>query len=640
MTSYDKLSLAEAGRARAREIGRRLSRAGEAPQLQGVLPNVTGDDPNKLELLRQGQDNDVTIIELIDVIAPPGRTVVVQLVWNGLPAGAPLPLTTPVPAGPHTLVLPGTATVAAGVYNLYYTVTYAGNPKSSDSIDIYIDQTAPNQGNRGGDLVLPAGLPNGVITNEYLAANNDTVVLTIPQHPDRKTGDHCTVLLGTSIPGTIIGTYTVPDNPGPDMTVELKRAHLVSSGEGARILYYRWKDRVGNEGPNSESLDITVQLTPAPSALLPPEVPEAVSPDIIDLADAWPSVTVAIPAYSDGRAGDEVVVVWDGIIQTAQPVDTNFEAKVEVPYADVLANGTGPRDVVVTYSILRGGTSYPEGTDVTVGVDLSTTGPVNPGPDPTTPNPALTALTVKGSASPDNTLRAADSGNPVTITAPIYTPNAAGETVRLYWNGAAVGDADGGLYTVAAGDTEITFTVPWTVVEASGNHVALPVQYKIQNVNGNENPSLIQDVDVYILPVNLNDPVILHLYSDGGPLDYINCSSLREIPTGGRGAIVSVPGGTPLEQGHVLTFAWTGERQTDPNPGPVPDFTFDKTLSGNEHIDGFNVYLPFDAALEPILDGLGSIVYTVEIAGRPETSGAHEVIVVVRNGEGDLCPIS
>lgn len=163
-------------------------------------------------------------------------------------------------------------------------------------------------------------------------------------------------------------------------------------------------------------------------------------------------------------------------------------------------------------------------------------------------------------------------------------------------------------------------------------------RYIITNpANGsNANPSLPTTVDAYVIRVTLPRPVIQNLYTNPGNIVYLNCSSLRDIPVTGKAAVVRVAGGDSLVADLKLDFVWKGTPLSGGDD--IPDYPFSKTLQGNEHTAGFEVYLPFNAALRPIRDGRGEISYTTVIDGRTHTSEAHDVRVVVVDNAGAFCP--
>lgn len=648
MTVYKKFTDDDPGRSAMKAVRlARSARIATPPKLEGLLDDVTGDEPNKLPKSLQSRDNNVVIDQVLDITPapPPGRPVALQLLWKGVPVGTPITATTPVSTS-QTLVLPASATITEGVFQLSYRLTYGGVPRDYTSpVPIYIDKEAPNKNVAGAKVELPAGYEDFRITKERLDAD-PVITLTIPPHSDRRTGDIADVYMGASEPGTYIGTYTAPDDTGSAMTVELTKVQVENGREGKRIIYYKWRDRVGNEGPSSHELDVVVELTAAPANLKQLVVPEAPDPDnLITIKDASPDVGVVINAYDNIGPLDEVALVWDGIPQARKRSVDGFPMIFDVPYEHVKRNGLGPRPVTATYSVWRGDQEYPETTPVPVNVDLRRPGTLPPDPeDPEVGNPNLSPVTVQAAKTLEpNKFELIDAEDGGTASTVIDKVRDDGDVYQLYWGGVAV-PAPGGKYTVDGSEVDddlVKFTILGPFITAQGNGPAIPVHYAITNPDfpdENPNPSLRQPVSVYVVEVTLPEPKINHLFTSGGA-EFLNCSSLRNISNVGWAAVVDVKGGAPLVSSMELEFIWEGTTYDGTGPVPLPDYKFPKTLVGNEHIDGFTVYLPHDVALQPIKDGSGKIKYTVVVDSRLETSDVHEVQVVVRDGEGNNCPL-
>lgn len=267
MTAYKKLTGEDPGRAAMKAArAAKPSRAPTPPKLQGLLDDVVGDDPNKLPKSLQGVENDV-LIEQVLVITPtppPDRPVRLQLLWQGVPVGNPVTAITPIDSS-QTLKLPASATIAEGLFSLSYRLTYGGSPFDFSPAEfIRVDKEAPNKDVAGEEIELPSEYSDGRITKERLDAD-PVIKLKIPLHSDRRTGDIARVYMGASEPGAFIGAYTAPDNGTSDMEVELTKAQVESSRDGKRIIYYKWMDRVGNEGPSPTSLTLLSNSCPRPA---------------------------------------------------------------------------------------------------------------------------------------------------------------------------------------------------------------------------------------------------------------------------------------------------------------------------------------------------------------------------------------
>lgn len=637
MTNLKVLSAADIARKKLFVLRQSLSsRAGVAPVVEGLLPALPGDDVAKLQLARQGTDCKVI---LTGIVPPPGARpgdTFIALRKDKVAVSGWIELPLP-PPDPWEMTLPATETATPGPFRLSYLALYGSNQSESEESVFFIDTVAPNHGAPGEPAAPPAEIVNGLLTRDILDALGD-ITMTIPPPDDIKQGDVYIAYYGKSDPGIYVSRYIVDLDSTLPIEIKIPKTTIEATGEGKFIFYCKYEDRVGNVGPSSKPFELTVQLTPTPSGLQPPEVPEN-DDGVVDLKDAFPGVAVMIPTFDNGLPGDQVQVTFDGIVQPPKPTDGTIEVIVDVPFADVAQKGDGPRDVVVTYAIVRNGEVFPEPTGTTINVNLSIPGPDNPEPDPEVGNPNLTELVVKGSTD-DDVLEEADVGTTVDIDLELYTGAILGDVVHLVWEGSRVPGADG-LYTVTGTEPagfKIPFKLPSAVFEATGNGIKV-ARYVITNVaNGdNENPSKPTPVDVYILPVTLAPPVIQHLSTNPIGLIYLDCFSLRDIPVVGKAAIVRVAGGAPLVANMTLSFNWVGTPGA-PGAPPVDDFPFEKTLQGNEHINGFDVYLPYTTALKPIRDGDGEIKYTTVLDGRTHTSPSHKVRVLAVDFDDNYCP--
>ncbi|NWC00493.1 hypothetical protein HX882_31925 [Pseudomonas gingeri] len=611
------------------------------PELQGLLPLEPGDPGNKLPLSLHGVDNDVLLQEVLysDTV-PNGREITVQLLWDNAPSGPVQTLVTPIDPNsdlPVTMLLPALYTASAGRFMLSYQTVYAFNPTKGPEVEIIIDKEAPNHDLPGPPLDLP-DIAGNIIDKQYFD-NNATVTVEIARPTDRATGDIAIIYFGRSIPGNEVGRVTATDNSPAPLTYDVSTFDVLTGGEGQMIFYYRWEDRVGNLGDNSHPLDVIVLLSDAPTNLLPPHVPAAVGPNnTVNVAASQPYLAVRIPPYTGVEVNvDKVVLTFGDRPPLEKTVTGTGSTLIEVPYSYVRFGGVGPRNVDLSYVIQRYTSVFPELIGETIEVDLTRPGPTFPDPeDPDIGNPNLTTVVVQGTGtpqSPDDTLELVDAGLDADASAVIYDNFQADDEVQLFWDSRPV---PGGLYTVTGTETPgdlMTFVIPWATIDATSNGI-WPVHYEVTGpTTANPNPSLRTEVDVHVAVTTLPDPVIQNVQNNGTS-DFLVCSSLENVSGVGRTAVVHVNGGGPLTDGLVLNFTWSGS-----NPdGPVPDFPFSKTLTGGEHINGFDVYLPLTTALVPILDGSGSIIYEANIAGRPEASNRHDVEVVVVGSDGQVCP--
>lgn len=634
MTNLKMLSKAEAARRKLYVLRQSLkNRAIIAPEVVNLLPALPGDqNVKKLQLSRQGQNCDV---QVVDVERPEGSKP--EELWIALYKGDLVVsddwMQVPPMSDDFILTLSGLYTADPGLFDLRYVVEYGGILTSSEVSRFYIDIKAPNHNNPGGAPVPPIEVIDGVLTREYLDSIPN-IVMSISTPDDIATGDsYAGYYDGVPVPPFIVGDdLTVP------IELNLSTATVKGVGEGQHRFYCKYQDRVGNIGPEGDSFTFTVQLTPTPSGLQPPKVP--VNEDgVTDLKDAYPFLDVVIPTFDNGLPNDKAVVTFDGKEQTGKTTDGTSPVIVSVSFADAADGGDGPREATVTYAIVRDGKAFPAPSGDPVNIDFTIPGPVNPEPDPELGNPNLGILVVNGS-SEDNVLVEADIGTDVNIDLDFPDDLKVTDVITLVWEGQKVA-APEGEYEVDGTEDPDTFKVPFklksAVFEATNNGWKT-ARYVITNLaNGeNENPSPPTPVKVSIYPVTLPDPVIQHLYTNPGDIVYLNCDSLRDIPVIGSAAIVRVAGGGSLEADMKLEFVWSRSK-LEPGAPDIEDYKFEKTLQGSEHLNGFEVYLPFADALRPIKDGNGKIVYSTVIDGDTHSSGEQAVRVVVADFNNRYC---
>lgn len=606
-----------------------------------LLPDNPDDETDQLPLRFHGR---ILKIQVNQFDTDPGvEQGLVQLLWNGAEVGTPVMFTTPIDPGdfPFDLELPANYTVNPGRYNLAYVVNIGGNIQNSESQSVNIDTMAPNGNGPGAMVTVPAAVDSDGITREYLDNNGGIITVTVPEYGDAKTGDLIRFYYGASIPTAVLFATVERPDTNTAATAELTEAHI-GTGEGLHSIYYTLMDRVGNLGPDSEYKQLEVTLTPAPSNLQPPTVPENAD-GLVDLADVYSDggVGVQIDDYDHHVATDKVVVSWEGIAQP--PVDVvGFPTFVTVPYSDVVGTtGTGLKTSHITYEIVRGTRRYLEPTGVNAEVDLRKPGPDNPDIPPGPVNPALVPVTVQGKNTVEpNKLTSADINEDATASVPIYTPRVAGEIMQLYWKGVPVTGA-GGTYTVTgleADDDPVDFIIPWADIDSGGNSNELPVHYTVaHSVNDNVDTSPAQPVEVSVIAITVPDPVFTRLDPAFGNL---NCNSLVEHPVIGWSAQVRVPGGKPQLADQVLNFTyqgWTDSAGTIPKADTKHTFTYKPTPE--EAATGFTVNVVYDPPLLTTLAAWGSIEYTAVIDGFPATSQRHLVRVYMALTGGATCQL-
>ena len=641
------------GRETLSELRRRKSLADEDLVIEGALPNIPGDEPNKLPKVLQGSERNVVFNNIVwPGSTTPNRNVRVQLAINGTKYGDVLNLRTPI-TYPQTLKLPADETRYERVFTLSYFVSYGSSSAPSEvengRTQVYVDKSPPHHGTSGEAMKHPPEIVNGVINKSLLEAQEEfTFKVDLPT--DKKSGDSIKVFYGSSIPGTFIREVFIGGVGDQEVEFKLHRGDIYSHDEGSRILYYQWRDRVGNEGPFSDPSHLQIQINPIPENLPPLRIPEA-DDGSVNYIDANTHVSVVLETYDNPMFGvDELMVTWDNLLQVPQLI-TAFPVIVEVPFSAVASTGLGPKTSEVSYYIVRRFNSYPAPQKTSVAVDLRKPGPESPDEpnipiDPGIGNPELPAVIVRGGASTvENEIINIDRGQDVTATAPIYTGVKAGDVVQLYWNNIPVPGLGRGVLHMLGNETALNFLIDWDLVEATGNDPEVKVQYRIThpNTGDNFNPSLVQNVDVYINVVALPVPKFARATFDNDfGVWFVTCCELELMPgAGGYGMKVSVPGSTELKAGDMLTFKYEGRRWDNDSgnyvPRPSLPFTVPRQITQAEARDGFDLFIPYAAAFEETHDGQATVSYSVMINGRVEMSDKFETEVVMVWADGKAC---
>lgn len=475
--------------------------------------------------------------------APPGGGGTVVGSWE-------VPMTAdPADLFPLNAAIPEPYLRTQGVFRVAYRVwiTEVLNPETSAPILVYLDKTAPNNGQAGNPPALNEN--TSTIDQAYLVRNNDRVVVRVELWPDARLEDVVEMFLEPS-KGPLFD---------PLARVQIQQSHkdqgfveLLIRGDdvrrkanGARVLYYWLMDRAGNRGAISLALPLTVNVA-LPIVLPAPQVPLAVD-GLIDLEDARRGVQVHIPRIADARSGDTLQAYWNGRAlapYTVAPTAT-WPVRMPVAWAILAADGfNGRTPCAVYYTLTREITST--SSTVTFEVDLSVAGPDPEGPDPI--HRLLRPVVVKGRTG-DNVLTRQDANLPVTVEVALYAMPEPGEVLELYWGNNADAVA---TYTVKVGDTAgsvVRFTpVPYSAVLAAGDGPAIAVFY--WTFNGvNRQRARDTPVRVNVQPLVGFNPVE---FPDATMWGWINCESKPW-----NGIRISVPGNPRLwAVGDSVEVSW------------------------------------------------------------------------------------
>ncbi|QPC85588.1 hypothetical protein GA830_01660 [Mesorhizobium sp. NBSH29] len=563
-------------------------------------------------------------------------------------------VTSPAPpeAFPLRLKVPADRLQPDGPYRLRYTIAaWTDEDIHSREVPMVCDYTPP-----WGNAEPPAPvLPAEPITDDYLVANPDGVVVTIPEHPGvQKPGDRFAVWWGaeplpedpTGLPPAAVGELGTPQ----DLIVP---ANIVrATGDGGCYCLYVLIDKATNRSRFSAYTKVIVALDDLPENLKDPVVPLA-QDGLLDLEDAYAGTTVEIEEFDNWKPSDRLEVTWGTSVLRAEELGSapSFPISVAVPVGVLKSEygaATGEVSVVVSYKVLRGGMEFGP-LDVEVAVDFSLIGPELPDwPDPTNPN--LVAPKVFGEVSAtENVLTVADNGLAAKLTLPLYAPLNEGEIIDFYWSTLRL---SGAQYVVKATDLpgdEIEVSVPWSAIELEGNNPALPVHYQISHRDSpNHQRSPISEVDVSANIVVPEAPA----FPDTVPIgewDVLNCTSLDYDPSEPsieHAVRVQVPDLSDyLSEGDELTLTWTPLDHWE-NGNLVPEAIKEEKviIGGDTPITGFIWRVEYDAYILPLYhtgqtgNGWATIKYSFVRDGTTITSAVSEAFVAMYNA-ATSCPI-
>lgn len=496
----------------------------------------------------------------------PGFTDMIYLNWADghdqanaeYELAAMLPVTGPIAPEdfPIQMIIPHNFLLPDGPFLVNYGVQiWTGDPPEfSKPLPLISDITPPWGTKDPAAAIVPAA----DITDDYFTANPEGVKWSVPAYDEFKPGDHGYFWWLNTLPEDVTGLQPTGEFDVTEVPLELvvPKAAVDATGDGGCYLVYVLFDKVGNQSKLSIAKRVKVALGPLPTALSPPEFPQAVADGVIDLLDAYAGAIVAIPEFDNVKPTDGVRITWGGITTMIEEVGLvpEWPRRLRIPDSvlkNVYGDAEGPVTTVVSYVIYRGDVIFgPETANVEV--DLSVAGPDLPD-WPDLVNGDLKLGEAMGATSQTlNVLDRRDTLQDATFSFPMYAGPAAGEVVRVYW-----GDVLAGTYDVQGTEVEgdpIPVTIPWAVIEQVGNNAALNVHYRIGTANSpNEQRSGMTVVSVDAVVLIPEAPVFLHLKGPNG--DILTCGSLVKPD---NSVEVEVPDLSRwLAAGDTVTLKWT-----------------------------------------------------------------------------------
>lgn len=477
------------------------------------------------------------------------------------------------PALPRAMTVNASKLALDGPYTLKYSVQlHNGDQQWSAPVPLICDQTAP----RGHTQTEPDAMtfPDIVITD----ANVATVVGTIPSYVIYSPGD--TVIYGwvRELPGTpeelpYDGPTAVPSTPH---TVSFDADHIRTIGDGYCFVSYALLDKATNRSSFAAYSRVHVALGPLPTNLHLPVV--ELADDGLDLDDAIAGIYVDIKLFDNWKPRDEVEITYGAtVLDTYEvgPSPGEFLSR-QVPSLVLKSEygaATGIKKTNVSYRVLRGGAPFGGVQAITVDVDFSTIGPPRPQPDIDWPNPVNSDLdvgTVTSDSGAVNELPRLDELKDATFTFKLYDPVNEGETIKFYWNGVHMPEADL-IVDEEVANEEISVAVLWKYIEAAGNKTNMPMYYRIGapgSRNEQQSPDRLVNANAVVLrpkAAEFRDVVLV----GGAKVPWLNCTSLDGVD---HAIVVTLPDLSEwLGPGDTVSMKWWALPGRTGEPAPITD---------------------------------------------------------------------
>lgn len=309
---------------------------------------------------------------------------------------------------------------------------------------------------------------------------------TIAEPADRRGGDTYGIHVGSS------NNPLMDDVPltGPIEGV-IPTANILDKA-GEIPVWYFLRDRAGNSTVLSIPTYVRVSLNAPPviGAITVLEAP------LVDKAEARAGATVRISSVTEHLTSDTLVVLWGTVEIYRQAIGMGvFPLDVSANFAAIAAGGNFYTADIHVRIERTGSPSYPAPV-VQVDVDLREPGVTNPGEGPVDTNLERPILFGGGALpSPPNRLSEKDRGFDATATFELPPLLAAGDFIDYVYAG-TVADT----YPVTGAEAPgfmVTFTVPWSLIDATGNGDSIPTHCVIRDaINFKHSPN--QDVMVEI----------------------------------------------------------------------------------------------------------------------------------------------
>ncbi|RMR13536.1 hypothetical protein ALP90_01881 [Pseudomonas amygdali pv. ulmi] len=201
-------------------------------------------------------------------------------------------------------------------------------------------------------IIFPTQVQNG-LTSEELQTMGNVLSGTIASYNGMQEGDVVRTYWN-DLPGPM--AVVSSDDVGLKRTmVDFARPFLELIGDIEAPVYYTITDLAGNLSMASEAVDVRLQL--AQATPLPTPIIKEATGNTLDPANAPSGATVVIDATANLKAGDQVIVQWQGPNgnDTREETLTGADAgkTLEVVFAAALVTANAGQTVAVSYVVNR-----------------------------------------------------------------------------------------------------------------------------------------------------------------------------------------------------------------------------------------------------------------------------------------------
>lgn len=307
---------------------------------------------------------------------------------------------------------------------------------------------------------------------------------------------------------------------------------------------------------------------------------------------------------------------------------------------------THVQTVQVDYKVQRGDYPFDSPGAIDVDTDFARPEPGGPGVDPGPINPDLNLIEFESSLGSGTELVEGDIGEDAKASIELFDNPEVGDTLTLYYNGAAVLPAYVVKGTEAPNEV-IPFVIPWDVIKATPVMQDLPLHYTLTHADfANPHKSLPTTIDVMVEIVDLPEP---EFPATDFPLGLVNCNSLRLKASGSTeyGIFVHIPKSTYLTAGVDVALEWQSYEYDGTTPIAGTDHKETVTVTVDQQANGLDWFVPYEKCLKPtyrptISGGRGIVKYTIEVRGTPVSSDPAGILVAEFEASGtdnDHCKI-